>query len=160
MFFTEVNGEEVAIKLVLIYEEQEEALENEIKAHEALKGSLHCVVASEIYYAQSPNKANPSYVYFVMKKINGGDGFEMANKPFTKLSQKQKISALLGVAKGVLEMHERGITHRDIKPENMLVTEPDPETGLVEGFLADFGGCEYVERVRPGQGYEIGRAHV
>ena len=41
-----------------------------------------------------------------------------------RLGEKEALSFMAAVARGLMEAHERGIVHRDIKPSNILLLEP------------------------------------
>lgn len=55
-----------------------------------------------------------------------------------KSSIKDKIDAIVQLAKSLEILHERGITHRDIKPDNLFCYEG-------KYCFGDFGLCEYPE---------------
>ena len=47
-----------------------------------------------------------------------------------RLDEKEALSFMAAVARGLMEAHERGIVHRDIKPSNILLLDSHrPATG-------------------------------
>lgn len=69
-----------------------------------------------------------------------GIGSPTSPRKPTILSYNQKIAMFRDLAKGLAEIHQRGMVHRDIKPENLLVTETSDGPRVK---YADFGyACE------------------
>ncbi|KAJ3340497.1 GTP-binding protein Rho1 [Gonapodya sp. JEL0774] len=68
--------------------------------------------------------------YMVCKLAENGDltGFLRKNT----LTLQEKLSLMLGIARGVLHLHENGITHADLKGENVLVDKQG--TPMVSDF--------------------------
>jgi serine/threonine protein kinase len=71
--------------------------------------------------------------FLVMDFIAGG-ALSGLTAPDRSLDWVRATRYVLGVAEGLVEVHERGIWHRDIKPENILL---DPERD--DAVLTDFG---------------------
>ena len=70
--------------------------------------------------------------FFTMDLIEGED-FLSYVRPDGELDEKRLRSCLRQMAKGIIELHERGKLHRDLKPSNVMVT---PGGHL---FILDFG---------------------
>jgi serine/threonine protein kinase len=76
--------------------------------------------------------------YLVTELVDGGTLRSWAAAD--KLSWRQIIDVLVGVADGLATAHEAGIIHRDIKPENILIAT----NGYAK--LADFGLAKLFRR--------------
>jgi serine/threonine protein kinase/class 3 adenylate cyclase len=55
-----------------------------------------------------------------------------------RLTEKEALSIMAGVARGLMQAHERGIVHRDIKPSNILFVEPCRPVGGSSTDSAEF----------------------
>ncbi len=74
--------------------------------------------------------------YMVLEFVAGESLGDLLAKR-TRLDEKTAISIMSGVARGLMEAHERGIVHRDIKPSNILF--PDLETAASRPIAASLG---------------------
>ena len=56
------------------------------------------------------------------------------------MNEKDAVSVLHQISKGVRELHNHRITHRDLKPENILLkTKYIPHKPIPQIKIADFG---------------------
>lgn len=53
--------------------------------------------------------------------MQGGQLHAKINKRDGNFSKAEIKQIMLGIAKGLKELHENGIMHRDIKPENIML---------------------------------------
>lgn len=51
------------------------------------------------------------------------------------------LTLMLGICRGLQEMHSAGTSHRDVKPENILLREVSPQCPFGTPVLMDFGSC-------------------
>src|SRR5690242_5935905 len=79
--------------------------------------------------------------YLVTEFVDGGTLKDWARAE--KRGWRPILELMTGVADGLSEAHDAGITHRDIKPANILVTK----SGYAK--LADFGLAKLVEPTSP-----------
>jgi serine/threonine protein kinase/class 3 adenylate cyclase len=61
--------------------------------------------------------------YMVLEFVAGESLADVVVKR-TRLDEREALSIMATVARGLMEAHERGIVHRDIKPSNILLLEP------------------------------------
>ena len=111
-----------------------ELVEKELNFHREMEGIKHCMGSREIVYIKNEYGV-PAYACLVMERVSG-DLKEEKN-----LSQKDKVNALLGSAKGIDEMHKKDIIHRDIKGDNILY---DRKKKVAK--LGDFGLAKYEKK--------------
>jgi serine/threonine protein kinase/class 3 adenylate cyclase len=72
--------------------------------------------------------------YLVLEFVAGESVSELL--VHTRLDEPSALLIMAGVARGLVEAHDRGIVHRDIKPSNILMLDKaEPEPGSLE-FLA------------------------
>lgn len=88
--------------------------------------------SSNIFSPTEPHVTAPFCVQFIQKQDatvealffstlrQNGNLDNYLGAPWTL---QQRTSAMLGAAKGVLKVHEKGMLHRDIKPANLFVDE-------------------------------------
>jgi serine/threonine protein kinase/class 3 adenylate cyclase len=67
--------------------------------------------------------------YMVLEFV-AGDTLGRLLRDETRLGEKEALSFMAPVARGLMEAHERGIVHRDIKPSNILLLEPRRSASL------------------------------
>lgn len=110
--------------------------------------------------------------YFGRRSVPGSDGAKMSEKVIKnrviakvysldvaqasfsndkKLSPQQRAYAMVGGAKGITAMHERGLLHRDVKPANIFIDSNG------EGVLGDLGEAVDFENVQIQSGSELYR---
>jgi formylglycine-generating enzyme required for sulfatase activity len=70
--------------------------------------------------------------YIVMEYVNGQTINDILERR-GKLSDKESVDIIYGVARALQEAHGKGIIHRDIKPENVMLAQDDTPK------LADLG---------------------
>ncbi|KAF8428383.1 kinase-like domain-containing protein [Tirmania nivea] len=131
-----INGEPVAIKILnrrtvlktpdrsMSYKKEVEILEqlkhpNIVQYHECLEDDTH--------------------IYIVMEFIGGGDLNDYINK-HGKMEEDLVQEVTRQILRGIMYVHERGISHRDIKPDNILLVSEDP----IEVKISDFGLAKMV----------------
>jgi serine/threonine protein kinase/class 3 adenylate cyclase len=61
--------------------------------------------------------------YMVLEFVAGESLGELLAER-TRLDEKEALSIMAAVARGLMQAHERGIVHRDIKPSNILLLDP------------------------------------
>jgi serine/threonine-protein kinase ULK/ATG1 len=66
---------------------------------------------------------------FTMELCNGGTLKQMISE---KLSDREVVDLMLGIAKGLDFIHSRNFIHRDIKPDNILMHNGIPKIGKCE----------------------------
>ena len=76
---------------------------------------------------------DPKSVYLALEVAAGGEVYKIMTDAGGRLPCSQATSYLVGIARALKYLKERGIMHRDIKPENLLVG------GDGEVKLSDFG---------------------
>lgn len=69
----------------------------------------------------------------VLELLSDGHLHNTINTCRGKFTEKQIKHIVLGLAKGLKELHSHGIMHRDIKPENIMMRKG------CEPVLVDFG---------------------
>lgn len=57
------------------------------------------------------------------------------NRREGKFTEKEIIAFMIGLTKGLKEMHDKGIMHRDIKPENIMLRD----NNTIDPVIVDFG---------------------
>lgn len=78
-------------------------------------------------------------LYIVMEYISGGDLNDYINK-HGKMEEHLTQEVTRQILRGIMYVHEKGITHRDIKPDNILLVSEDP----IEVKISDFGLAKMV----------------
>ncbi len=106
---------EIAVKIVKRNPNQDwKDLQREADFLLKMNGSEHVLGASEVGF-------HGDYMFVVMDKVDGKELFDKLRDKKSPMTDTQKIQVALDVAKGLKELHAKGIIHRDIKPENILV---------------------------------------
>lgn len=81
-------------------------------------------------------------IYMVMEILEGGNLKDCLLGTKTTISKSSCINIMMGILKGLIHMHKKGIMHRDLKPENILFRN---SLFLEDSVcLADFGLASYV----------------
>ena len=80
--------------------------------------------------------------YLALELVEGGDLAQVAEAQGGRLEEREALSIIADVCRGLGEAHVRGIVHRDIKPENVMIARkssgaPDDAPPVVK--LCDFG---------------------
>lgn len=115
-FGTDENGKEIAVKVAkkTPYDKDMSRLTREADFLLRMQGSSNVLSASQVGF-------EGEYMFVVMDKLEGMDLYDAMKNEKAPLTNQDKIKILLGVAKGLKELHAKGILHRDIKPENIWV---------------------------------------
>jgi serine/threonine protein kinase len=66
----------------------------------------------------------PSSFYLLTELCNGGD-LEKLLRMRSRISEEESRLILIELAKGLQELHSKGILHRDLKLANVLLHFPD-----------------------------------
>jgi serine/threonine protein kinase/class 3 adenylate cyclase len=73
--------------------------------------------------------------YMVLEFVAGESlGHLLAQR--NRLDEREALSIMAAVARGLMQAHERGIVHRDIKPSNILLIEP-PQRSAIQKIEQD-----------------------
>ena len=75
-----------------------------------------------------------------MEYINGGDLNDHIGK-HGKMEEHLVQEVTRQVLKGIMYIHQKGISHRDIKPDNILLASLDP----IQVKISDFGLAKMVQ---------------
>jgi hypothetical protein len=127
-----LEGEDVAVKFIRVFSENREAVEREVSFLLNLQGAKHVMGAKEVVYITQGDSGEVVYVAIVMNRADG-NYFDCRGR----LSLHEKAEVLLGGARGILELHNKGLVHRDIKPDNILLKMSGDQVGAV--WVADLG---------------------
>ena len=73
------------------------------------------------------------YMVIVMEYVSGGS-LSCHTSPETPMRWDRACKYVAEIARGLLDVHDRGVLHRDIKPSNVLLDETHDEA-----LLGDFG---------------------
>lgn len=84
-------------------------------------------------------------VHIVMEILCNGNLFEWRNSG-AYAGERDLVSIVQGILKGLDYLHHQGITHRDLKLENVMISEEEP----LEVKLIDFG-LSHVSTVEAGE---------
>ena len=80
--------------------------------------------------------------YMVLEFV-AGDSLGQLLAERARLGEKEALSFMAAVARGLMEAHERGIVHRDIKPSNILLLDPRrPAAGAITEHDSFVAGSE------------------
>jgi len=74
--------------------------------------------------------------YMVLEFV-AGEGLDHLLAKRRRLDEKAALSIMAGVARGLMEAHERGIVHRDIKPANILLQNSHSAAAVPIGETID-----------------------
>ncbi len=81
--------------------------------------------------------------YMVMEYVSGDD---LATRLKTgKMPQEQAVDLILGVCKGLAQIHDAGVIHRDLKPQNIMIERHKREGDVAK--ILDFGISKIVDDV-------------
>ncbi len=82
--------------------------------------------------------------YLVLEFVSG-EGLDHLLRRRTRLDEREALTIMAEVARGLMAAHERGIVHRDIKPSNVLLIPPgSPGDGAPRVKISDFGLARHV----------------
>ena len=73
--------------------------------------------------------------YLVLEFV-AGEGLDRLLRERTRLDEPEALAIMVGVARGLMAAHDRGIVHRDIKPSNILLLPPGSAAGPVVETLS------------------------
>eukprot|EP00178_Gracilaria_changii_P028222 TRINITY_DN976_c2_g1_i1.p1 TRINITY_DN976_c2_g1~~TRINITY_DN976_c2_g1_i1.p1 ORF type:complete len:673 (+),score=79.69 TRINITY_DN976_c2_g1_i1:483-2501(+) len=105
------NGEQVAIKVYLDSERQDDFFRNELKL--LLKMVEHPNVVQVYDFFPTPSPA------IVMEYVEGDDLMDyLASNP--RLTEEEGKKVVLGIAEGLYHLHKNKIIHRDLKSPNIM----------------------------------------
>ncbi|MES2199043.1 MAG: serine/threonine-protein kinase [Chlamydiota bacterium] len=128
------TGKEIAVKVVKIVGNQTiEDLKTEAGFLMKMHGSKYVLGSSEIGF-------QGNYMFVVMDKVDGESLSDTMRNKNPPLSVKQKASILLDVARGLKELHDKGIIHRDLKRENILI-----DKNTIKAQIIDLGLSKTIE---------------
>lgn len=130
------NGEPVAVKIITrrslaMTSDRSTNCRKEVEILEQLK---HPNIVQ--YHECLEDDAN---IYIIMEYIGGGDLTDYINK-HGKMEEHLVQEVARQMVRGIMYVHERGISHRDIKPDNILLVSEDP----IQVKISDFGLAKMV----------------
>lgn len=96
---------------------QDERFRREVSALQKVKGKY----TVEIYEDGEYVEGSVPYRMIVMEYVEGRTLREIRNGNNTPWEQKDAISLIIKILKGLTDIHKAGIIHRDLKPENIKV---------------------------------------
>jgi hypothetical protein len=136
-FGRDQNGRKIAIKVAAVPPSQSmKNLKKEGKFLAMMAGSQNVLGTSEVGYMEG----SPPRMFVIMDHIEGSDLYDRMNGEEDELSIRESTEALVDIASGLGELHDKGIVHRDIKPKNILI---EREAG--KAFIVDLGTSASVE---------------
>lgn len=80
-------------------------------------------------------------LYVVLELLSAGQLHSRINKREGEFTLGEIKQFMIGLAKGLKEVHDNGIMHRDIKPENIMLRND----GSLDPVIVDFGLAAFVE---------------
>jgi hypothetical protein len=119
-----------------VQESIDEDFKNEKEMLRQLKG-LSNVLPPYLVSASVDTKQFGTKHVAVQFKMDG-DGRQLYES-INKVKSYQKLSVLAGVARGIANVHKKGIIHGDIKPANMLFEGKLKSSSFLIGYINDFG---------------------
>jgi serine/threonine protein kinase len=87
--------------------------------------------------------ATQGFFYLVLEYIEGGS----LRRRMDRHDMTWIRSVLLGIARGLEAIHEKGIVHRDLKPANVLIDDDDGEVAKIVK-ITDFGISRVGDAIR------------
>ncbi|HEX4354650.1 MAG TPA: protein kinase, partial [Polyangiales bacterium] len=80
------------------------------------------------------------YHYIALEFVDGGDLADLLQERGGRLPERDALTIVADVARGLAEAHARGIIHRDIKPQNVMIAHNvESASDRVMVKLCDFG---------------------
>jgi hypothetical protein len=140
-FGRDQNGRKIAIKVAAVPPSQSmKDLKKEGKFLTMMSGSQNVLGTSEVGYMEGSSPR----MFVVMDHIEGDDLYDRMTGEGGELNIGEGVEALIDVASGLVELHDKGIIHRDLKPKNILI-----ERGTGKAFIVDLGASASVkERIK------------
>lgn len=80
-------------------------------------------------------------LYVVLELLTAGQLHSRINKRQGEFTLGEIKQFMIGLVKGLKEIHDNGIMHRDIKPENIMLRNENS----LDPVIVDFGLAAYVE---------------
>ncbi len=128
-----VDGTVVAIKML-----RSEKAENPVVLRRFRKEARLMAEANNPYVVNLLEFNEDDGIPYLVLEFVAGESLGQLLEEKTRLEVPEALGIMAGVARGLVEAHERGIVHRDIKPANILLLSADRIK------ITDFGLARHV----------------